>query len=992
MDEYVRLHTYVQNTCISSPKRINMRPYRPKKSNEKEDEFTAQENGIELFLSEDNILSRSLLSEEKDEIFSTFTDLFDFEAFIEDNYEDYHDSESEVETRSLEDGLEKKNLDQKLDKRDHFLEVQALTDYSKDLSFDLLEDIIEFYHKVGSSFFFDIANEFLDKTQFKNLMDSYEDATSRFSISQFTDNNALDLDAMCLGYESKLLNTNLKDFDYDQNIYVTGCFLSTIAETIDKGYCPTTVNCACKCIISQGLNQCLISYGTNVTSYIEEGAMDIKAFCSPNSEINQNDVTDVDIETQSTIESTANAEFNMLDRIKNIAIQLNIVEDLESFKSNLLFDYSISSSNLDGLFSAQFVLDKCEVRNNVTEYFKIDTDSCDLRDIFYCKNHYKSSKCTIYQSDPNQCNEACCLEIKMAECAETHCLSKKPVNAFKKVANIICSQYADVHVINGKLPFPEVEQEILDPSCGTEEEELTKVTFGENSTDIIVKDDDQIYLEKRAIDFLNGYKDDRFNQPICDIEPFAPGYDTTKCNKKLIRACIKEGIQDLVDDASNFCPYCSNDNAFDECRCTCCFAKYLSKVCYDPNCEILSEKLRYKRYVREVCETRPIKVLNKREDLKTKVVELESGDNFDIFTGFDDVYKFEDDKDHYMNIHPVNHNQENHKSISSLRKTPHIYRFFKRNLTPLYVNPDSASSNEVKRIIVEDNESEILVDKTFENEEENQENEFEKRSSSKKKLKIDRSKPRRAQKAKQRTYKNKTKGRAKKTKKKNHKKIKPKIRNSPKTNQLKTDFGITNSSKSKNVGSNSNVEPYSVPKATFIEVSEIPLFEPTSDESDTIIKKTNETTSNESKVKPASTISLGKPVPARGSKVHVPKLARRLNIYEREVLYQKRDASNLNFGVKDEDNLEDIPNIVELDNSSDIFFSSSSRVSAGNMNIVIGVFSLIVIGASYFTFTMYSDNDEPDTEDNFEPEIGYEIKDDSIVTSDSISDAPGQDE
>lgn len=386
------------------------------------------------------------------------------------------------------------------------------------------------------------------------------------------------------------------------------------------------------------------------------------------------------------------SDIGLLENIAPVATPLGVQSELAEFEAEYIWKSS-SSNPLDQAISASIVLDKCEMeKSDLDDYMQFTLDSCDIRDLYYCKNHYKHTKCLPDATVPtNACNNACCLEIKMAQCAKSHCGSKKAVNEFQLVANLVCTKYADASYMNGTLPFPDAMPYTSTVSsttdCGGETEEPLS-TEKSTPTETFTSDEETETDPNAALDPTVGPYDDpgphiyersetptfdmwdddfsaqyggdnyddvkaRVGKSVCKLDEFKPGFDTSSCGKQEVKDCIKEGIKMLKDDPAHFCPYCVNDNAYDECRCACCFGRYFSRVCYDPNCKDLSEKLRYKRYVKEVCKTKPTtKYLFLRDaeepfveekprfqtGASKSTVKAASENVLDVFAGFDDLY------------------------------------------------------------------------------------------------------------------------------------------------------------------------------------------------------------------------------------------------------------------------------------------------------------------------------------------------------------------
>ncbi|CCH46791.1 putative secreted protein [Wickerhamomyces ciferrii] len=729
-DEFVRLYKYTKSICDNSPVRKNIRPYRPKErksfgnpsdkielgKDEDEEDYYVEvgAQGVELFVSNNNSVYRSLLGPEKDNFFielsfvfdldslslpgdnsqehpikkpleeqkpksdkaaaqeesSTEKDLEDFantsqvieevdtvaspqdddnildqtEDYLEDD-EDDQDYESDENDDDEEDDEEDDEDDEtassnlakrekpKLTDEEILESVGALKEEGRDLSLGNIYDILLLY-SVNADDFFNVMSQSFGEQYKENFLIAFEQAKQQFtgSLPEVGEPDS----KSCLDELSS--PDNPWDSQGPFTDAVAGCYLF-VAEVYLK-ICDTGFECKCQCGLGNAMKICLESFGDHKFDGVIEEFNEFNAKVCLKSQQTEDtkgqgeaegeiQPSGISINNYALNEDEIEKRVNFLTHIGDVAKKLGISDEVEEVKNELIYKTSIQSPSLSTQnqspndLGALVVLDKCEMENNdLKDYLRFNLDSCDIRDLFYCKNHYKNNKCLEFEKDQNDCNNACCLEIKMAECAKSHCLSKKPVKEFKKIANLICTKYADSHVVNGEAPFPEVEE-------NDEEEEVQEEQGKEESGQV---DDEQDSDEKESLESERyelkarspigggdktdegGYVEDNIGKSVCKIPPFLPGYDTTKCDKKEVKMCIKDGIRNLSEDPEHFCPYCVNNNAYDECRCACCFGKYFSKVCYDPNCKLLHEKLRYKRYVRDICKIKPVKYLFTRED------------------------------------------------------------------------------------------------------------------------------------------------------------------------------------------------------------------------------------------------------------------------------------------------------------------------------------------------------------------------------------------
>lgn len=616
--------------------RKNIKPYRSKDGDrgfgtpgekndfdgEKIDDYYGRVNmesvAIDLFASDNNTIYRSLVDPEKELLFDKLSNTFDSESLpFLDDFTDYPEPEIYTEVSEKDESIELKRRSlRELDEDGVIKAVEALKLYRDDFSFETLEDLFSMYLDKADDFF-NIFKEFLREEKFNIFYHAFEEDRER-TAAKIQETAKLPVsNNLCL--VNRFIGTSFNLEESDFMLEVAGCTVSILVDTANAGYCPTITHCTCQCSLVMGIKNCLERYSDSdeYKAFIEEPENLINTTCEdfrPDFETLSTEPVTVEAESKKLEilqpEEKIENEFNFLTNLKSVASVLDFSTELEELKNEFVIKSSMErpiSGEIDSLH-AHVVLDKCELKNtDLKNYMQFDLDSCDVRDLYYCKNHYKGNKCLEFEKDKNDCNSACCLEIKMAECAKSHCLSKKPVKGFEKIANLICTEYADSHVTNG-LPFPKIEEE-------TNSEVLDKISLDADKE--YVADypnlDTKTLLEKRL--FGNGNDKSRHDassdigESICELEEFEPGYDLTKCDKGEVKKCVKEGVQFLLDDPEHFCPYCVNNNAYDECRCACCFGNYFSKVCYDPNCGILTEKLRYKRYVREVCNTRPVKYL-----------------------------------------------------------------------------------------------------------------------------------------------------------------------------------------------------------------------------------------------------------------------------------------------------------------------------------------------------------------------------------------------
>ncbi len=649
-NEFVRLHEYTKSICDRAPVRKNVRPYRPKDSksfgnpSEKIDidaddeiddyyvEVGAQSVNIELFASDNNTMYRSLLESEKEMLFDKLSNVFDVETLsIDEDFTDHTESNDEEDERDLTDETLEKRSQISVGSKEISKAAEAMRLYKDDFSFELLEDVFSVYLDKADDFF-GIFKDFLGDEKFNIFYSAFQEARERVSLKAEDALTMPSSNKLCL--VEPFIGTLFNLEDSQVMLEASGCTVSVLVDTANAGYCPTIAHCACQCALGIGIKKCLERYA-DVEEYrylIEESNELLTMSCdssAANGAPEQIDADSIVVKAEAErleklhMEEKLDHQFSFLKNLKTVAKSLDFENELEEFRTELILKSSIArpvSEEVNAL-SAQVVLDKCELKNSdLKDYMKFNLDSCDIRDLYYCKNHYKGNKCLQFEKDKNECNSACCLEIKMAECAKSHCLSKKPVKEFEKIANLICTGYADPHVTNG-APFPDADEDSTSDSTDQEQpENVSEEEDDENDCDESENEDNGTLLEERSLseDDELDYDDDVLNnvgESVCELEEFEPGYDTTKCDKEEVKGCIKDGIQFLLDDPEHFCPYCVNDNAYDDCRCACCFGKYFSKVCYDPHCGILTEKLRYKRYVREVCKTKPVKYLFSR-DLK----------------------------------------------------------------------------------------------------------------------------------------------------------------------------------------------------------------------------------------------------------------------------------------------------------------------------------------------------------------------------------------
>lgn len=649
-DEFVRLHEYTKSICDRAPVRKNVRPYRPKVSksfgtpSEKIDidaddeiddyyvEVGAESVNIELFASDNNTMYRSLLESEKEMLFDKLSNVFDVETLsIDEDFTDHTETNDEEDERDLTDETLEKRSQISVGSKEISKAAEAMRLYKDDFSFEILEDVFSVYLDKADDFF-GIFKDFLGEEKFNIFYNAFQEARERVSLKAEDALTMPSSNKLCL--VEPFIGTLFNLEDSQVMLEASGCTVSVLVDTANAGYCPTIAHCACQCALGIGIKKCLERYA-DVEEYrylIEESNEFLTMSCdssAANGAPEQIDADSIVVKAEAErleklhMEEKLDHQFSFLKNLKTVAKSLDFDNELEEFRTELILKSSIARpvSEEVNTLSAQVVLDKCELKNSdLKDYMKFNLDSCDIRDLYYCKNHYKGNKCLQFEKDKNECNSACCLEIKMAECAKSHCLSKKPVKEFEKIANLICTEYADPHVTNG-APFPDADEDSTSDSTDQEQpENVSEEEDDENDCDESEKEDNGMLLEERSLseDEELDYDDDVLNnvgESVCELEEFEPGYDTTKCDKEEVKGCIKDGIQFLLDDPEHFCPYCVNDNAYDDCRCACCFGKYFSKVCYDPHCGILTEKLRYKRYVREVCKTRPVKYLFSR-DLK----------------------------------------------------------------------------------------------------------------------------------------------------------------------------------------------------------------------------------------------------------------------------------------------------------------------------------------------------------------------------------------
>lgn len=649
LNEFEKLQNYTNEVCHTAPIRASIKPYQ------------SLEEGIELFLANNKTLYRSLLSEERKYLYDVLGSIFDFDTLpkYEDIYKrqeikELHDPENDsyqdldYEEEIYSDSTEEQRMDDDIEDEateeinydnsieDEYLEkrtldkiklklafsegIASLRDIKDEITFDLLQDLFESFVDNPNDFFM-IVKSFLGEKRYKLFAGAYQESVERLKIQQLAQQSNI----YCLEQDSKFLAQKFSDIeDHESSLEIAGCFMNTVIESIRGGHCPTTEHCSCKCAVTKGLVQCIESYGKGLTELIETGKSEAVEFCglysNENYQLNSNPQTEEQIEK----------DLNFLSSLKPIANSLKFENELAEIKADFIWE-TVTRENIpvDSDISAAIVIDKCELdQGEMRDYLQFNLDSCDIRGLYECKNHYKGTKCREFQKEQNVCNNACCLQIQMTECSKSHCASKKPVKEFMKIANLVCTKYADSHLTNGVPPYEDYElgygltstatsyvsseTSTISKDCG-EYENRPAPTRTDNVPDLKKREtnaptfDDNLDIE--ALFKLGNNEDDkiaRLHNKVCIIEEFKPPYDTTGCNKKEVKDCIKEGIQTLKNDPEHFCPYCVNDNVYDECRCACCFGKYFSKVCYDPNCKVLKEKLRYKRYVKEVCKTKPI--------------------------------------------------------------------------------------------------------------------------------------------------------------------------------------------------------------------------------------------------------------------------------------------------------------------------------------------------------------------------------------------------
>ncbi|KAH3687512.1 hypothetical protein WICPIJ_001506 [Wickerhamomyces pijperi] len=768
-------------------------------------------------------------------------------------------------------------------------DINALIKYKDDVSLEMMEDIFEnFIDKADE--FFSATKTILGVNKFKTFYGAYQESTQRYKAFE----PKLPHDQLCLDWSPIITTLNPYKWlgDTDSVLEISGCYLNTLIQSKLTGSCTNSESCVCKCANTKGLEQCLLGYAKMSPEIKEKIELDISKFCEePKSNIKMAAVAAVaavSVEVEESASEKIENDLKFLENIKGVAASLAFTDDLNDFTNSYIVESSMElqpSPNDPNFISSKIVLDKCDIPNELTDYLQFNLRSCDVKQLYECKNSYKGSKCFNFQEEQNPCNNACCLEIKMAHCAETHCRTKKPIREFKKIANIVCSRYADSHVTNGTEPFPEVVEDLrtlpsfYDPSKTTiedsssttssvsnlkrdltaafkktkstslnpspvyptiqyssssyqgssfaatssessspsatttlkseisssmvvkipkyrtktksakkkltttttttsedcpeptdaQEGEMTreewensrkngpilrdiqdryqapktntkdpldeelphfnrpnkeveeveependsekdsKPVSGGNGKTKVKRDNEESLWESevQAQIKLKDRGDDvkaRVGESVCEIEEFSPGFYTKKCDRREVKDCIKQGIRELKDDPEHFCPYCVNDNAYDECRCACCIGRYFSKVCYDPNCVDLSEKLRYKRYVKNICHTKPIKkylfareveenqplkfyaaktqpveaiAVDEYESIqgidrfKSKTQKVPSTEEFDLFEVYEGL-KSEDDSSLFVETKPINVNKGilNSMKKSVLRSGP----------------------------------------------------------------------------------------------------------------------------------------------------------------------------------------------------------------------------------------------------------------------------------------------------------------------------------
>lgn len=704
MDEYVRIKTYLDEVCEAAPLKEKLQPYIESYEN-----FSPTDR-ITMFYSDEGALYRSLEADEKEALFGYISDIFDFDTLsfapeaLKKRSLDYNHGRSKrqkilkgekliiwgnqderinfaslnpEEFEDVEETDFKSKYDVSVEEMSHELfgmkkrsgefntrdlksiittAVSAFLTGKKPVTSDLIQEV-HLYSRGDINVLLSLLKDCIPGEKLTVFTDILSKAAHNFELPVIPETDLMtQVDLEPMGLElTEFFDTN--DLPY---LRFEACRIGLSWKKIsDYPECNIAGSTKCGCMSILIEEKCFEEYlkdqGAPISQVQEYFQNRIQHFCgSHENGENQGTFPHHLLDDEEQIAWA----FSLLNHLKTVASKLRISEDLDEFEAQYLFDSSVNQLSSSDHANAAVTIDKCELsQKDLIDYMLPQMDDCDIRGLYKCKNKNKKTTCIGTAVDKNQCNNACCLEIEMARCAESFCDTKWPVIHFMRAANLICFEYADKSFMNGQLPFPSIglpnEESTVRDECPEDSNNDDDADDDDNddhfNDDSKEKDednyndiDDCIEPECDEHHFLDGFDDEtndenskteltwssinnilkratdseddyydvksRVGEPVCEIEPFDPGFDNTSCDKKQVKTCIKDGIQMLKDEPRHFCPYCQNDNAYDECRCACCFGKYFSKVCYDPNCEDVSERLRYKRYVRGICKVRPVKV------------------------------------------------------------------------------------------------------------------------------------------------------------------------------------------------------------------------------------------------------------------------------------------------------------------------------------------------------------------------------------------------
>lgn len=427
----------------------------------------------------------------------------------------------------------------------------------------------------------------------------------------------------------------------------------------------------CRCAYSRAYQLCYNNFpqpiiDIHVSDSIQRG---VDWYCK--SEIDVGDWEPPVNPNSLTPESSMERKLSQFESMRFIGELLNVEKRFEEYASRIVFDFSVHQ--LDSERPRCLISDE-----DLKSYVSPLLNSCNIEELYRCNDRSRKSMCKDYINGSDACAYACCVEIQTAHCAQMHCTHSAPVRMLKKTANILCYKYSDSH---STLPFPDAGLMIQNTSSSEEHVKPQTEIELSNQYNIEPHMDAQVKWPDNGDDVKG-----RVMESQCWFEQFYPEYNTRTCDRDEVKNCIQEMIEKISNEPK-YCPACQNDNSYDECRCACCFGRYFSTFCYDPLCYDIKEKLRYKKYVRSICKTKPdIKYLFARdnaEDEQSSILPIQRDDpdhedvEIDLFAGFEPFSSQDNipiDVNHPKNIQLESLENRQHSYLRSLSSHKQIYK------------------------------------------------------------------------------------------------------------------------------------------------------------------------------------------------------------------------------------------------------------------------------------------------------------------------------